>query len=597
MKQVRLLAILALVAILGLLLSPVALALTRPIVSPLSTTSITHNTVVLNAIITDDGGENADSRGFVWDTTNRINPGSSPPASSGYSTNWSENGNFTTGTFSHETTSLTPNTTYYFRAFAHNSQGYAYSDEGTFLTLETPTKWENYTTGDDSSAQAFGSNRFAQTFTPTSTHTVRFVKLKLFRQGTPGYLWVSIKPVNDEGHPYGEDWTTGYLDGGTLTTDTDGAWYTLDFSQEINLAGNATYAIVVRLLGGNETNFVGWRYDATGTYAGGNYEASTNGGETWTAQSDSDFMFEVWGVQTLKIYSVKAFASFVESGDWLIVILYKNTVPPAYPAENPATYFSVVLGNGTSNFAKVPLPAWGYKPTAIYISNEANNNLSWGTNYTLSIAGRTEKWGNNTPTVSHVMSYSDWVGSNLFVLDYWVRKAARDIEAYYGIDAYTEEIPTQTGVKDLPKGEGVLTLYGGEIFQKGIPFLHEVRPHLFYFTIYKPTIPIVGFTGEYEKTLKWEDQVGPQITSLLNDIGGLFNLNGRIIGGLLVFTGYIAVAALGYKLVPHPVISIALSVPMLLIGWYLGLIPLAIAGVLSAIILLMVVWLLWWSRT
>lgn len=88
----------------------------------------------LRGDITDTGGEDADERGFVWDTTSQSDPGDTSPTNSSYSSSWTETGTFGTGNFSNTETGLTEGTTYYYRAGAHNSAGWSYGSESSFTT-------------------------------------------------------------------------------------------------------------------------------------------------------------------------------------------------------------------------------------------------------------------------------------------------------------------------------------------------------------------------------------------------------------------------------------------------------------------------------
>lgn len=110
----------------------------KPTVDTLAATDIDEDSATLNGDITDVGAENADLRGFVWDTETHADPGDVAPASSDYASNSSESGDFGAGTFAYALTSLAPSTTYYVRAWAHNGEGYAYGDEISFSTDEPP---------------------------------------------------------------------------------------------------------------------------------------------------------------------------------------------------------------------------------------------------------------------------------------------------------------------------------------------------------------------------------------------------------------------------------------------------------------------------
>jgi len=77
----------------------------------------------LHGTITDTGGENCDERGFEWGYS-----------SGNYPYSWTETGNFGTGSFSHTITGLPEGSVVYFRAKAHNSAGWGYGDEKSFVT-------------------------------------------------------------------------------------------------------------------------------------------------------------------------------------------------------------------------------------------------------------------------------------------------------------------------------------------------------------------------------------------------------------------------------------------------------------------------------
>ncbi len=99
-----------------------------PSVTTNNATAITQTTATLSGNITNLGGLDVTMRGFEWGYG----------SSGNYTTNWTESGNFTIGNFTHGIDSLSANTTYYFRAFAQNSQGLGYGGEDSFTTLTNP---------------------------------------------------------------------------------------------------------------------------------------------------------------------------------------------------------------------------------------------------------------------------------------------------------------------------------------------------------------------------------------------------------------------------------------------------------------------------
>ena len=156
-----------------------------------------------------------------------------------------------------------------------------------------PALYENYTTGDDTYVAFWSSKWSAQTFTAESNHSVTSVKLKLLRDGLPGTITVSITATDGAGQPTGVDLTSGTTDGNILTTDIGGEWREIALTS-YNLTSGTKYAIVVKALGGDSSNLLGWRANFWGGYAGGNWELSTNSGASWVTYT-LDLMFEVHG--------------------------------------------------------------------------------------------------------------------------------------------------------------------------------------------------------------------------------------------------------------------------------------------------------------
>ena len=110
----------------------------EPVVAPTVTTQAASNvqaaTATGNGNITDTGGEDCDLRGIVWDLASHGNPGNVSPAVSDYANDVAEGGSFGTGAFTRSLTGLPTGDTIYARAYAHNSEGYAYGAEVNFLT-------------------------------------------------------------------------------------------------------------------------------------------------------------------------------------------------------------------------------------------------------------------------------------------------------------------------------------------------------------------------------------------------------------------------------------------------------------------------------
>ncbi|SLM28453.1 exported hypothetical protein [Desulfamplus magnetovallimortis] len=103
----------------------------NPSVTTAAISSVTETSAVSGGEVTSDGCDAITARGVCWSTSQ--NP--TVDSNDGKTTESIGTG---TGTFTSNITSLTPDTTYYVRAYATNSAGTAYGEERTFTTTGQP---------------------------------------------------------------------------------------------------------------------------------------------------------------------------------------------------------------------------------------------------------------------------------------------------------------------------------------------------------------------------------------------------------------------------------------------------------------------------
>ena len=99
-----------------------------PSVTTNEVTDITMTTATSGGNVTSDGGANVTARGICWNTEHN------PIINNAHTSDGSGTGDYTSSL-----TDLTPNTTYYVRAYAINNVGVAYGDEISFTTIAEPT--------------------------------------------------------------------------------------------------------------------------------------------------------------------------------------------------------------------------------------------------------------------------------------------------------------------------------------------------------------------------------------------------------------------------------------------------------------------------
>jgi len=134
----------------------------------------------------------------------------------------------------------------------------------------------------------------AQTFTPTVTHTIQKVTLKIYRgAAASGNFNVGIR-ATAAGKPIGANLTTGSIACSALNNSdyTEVDIPILDYQ----LTAGTMYAIVWSAPN-MQAGAVYVRGTNTNPYAGGTWNESTNSGASWSTDSGSDFYFKDWGIE------------------------------------------------------------------------------------------------------------------------------------------------------------------------------------------------------------------------------------------------------------------------------------------------------------
>jgi len=154
-------------------------------------------------------------------------------------------------------------------------------------------RYEYYNTGATSGWSFYGSTWAAQTFTPSTTHTITSANLSLYRVGSPGTLNVSVWETDGSGHPTGSVLCSGTTDGDSLNVYA--SWRSVSLGSGATVSASTKYAISLSAPSGSAGNIAVWGYDGTAPpYSGGNGETSSDSGASWSDQS-VDFLFEEYG--------------------------------------------------------------------------------------------------------------------------------------------------------------------------------------------------------------------------------------------------------------------------------------------------------------
>lgn len=255
-----------------------------PEVATYNATDVDYFTATLNGGITDVFGSNCTVRGFQYDTD------SGAP----YTYDWHEDGNFGTGNFTGELTSLSENQDYYFRVYATNPAGTTYGDELGFTTLDAIAPSVTTLNATDI---GYITATLHGNVTDIGTHNVT----------TRGFEWDT-----DSGAPYANNWTedgnftagefthnlTGLSDGqtyyfrvlainpGDITYGSELSFNTTAYTAPVvtsSTAANITLHTAIAF--GDITDVGGQNVTTRGFdwgYASGNYTVTWNETGNWT---------------------------------------------------------------------------------------------------------------------------------------------------------------------------------------------------------------------------------------------------------------------------------------------------------------------------
>jgi len=169
-----------------------------------------------------------------------------------------------------------------------------YSNDGTDTDVSY-TQFEFYNGTPDNQQTINGANWKAQTFTPSTSHSITSVKIKVYRVDTPGTATVAIYATSG-GVPTGSPLVSNTFDADAITTNSAGEWVTITLSATA-LVASTKYAIVVSAPdAGSDT--LNWKNDYEGTYTGGSLCTSANSGTDWSANTDYDQVFFEYGTGT-----------------------------------------------------------------------------------------------------------------------------------------------------------------------------------------------------------------------------------------------------------------------------------------------------------
>ena len=458
----------------------------------------------------------------------------------------------------------------------------------------TPVIHEYYNTnGDADSVTIYGNHWVAEQFTSEVTsHTISSVRLLLKYGGSPSTFTVSIYNAA-AGVPTTEITSATFY---ASVLSSDYAWYNCDIP-DISLLPSTQYAIVVSCPSGDNANYIMWYKDSDGGLANAVGSDSADGSITWVNDAGgADYLFEVYGDVVFQVIDANVYTNYIETGDWLIVIEVLNDYPEYTGTEVASLYFNVQLLDvgGAPVIGATVLKDWGVSPCAIYLSKDSVTALTWGSAYIVRMNGTFTGTPYTDYTLSATVDNNDWIGSDLRYLDQYCLKIAKYM------NVYNNNVSTNPYTQKTSLGGEVLTTEGGGYFIDGIPNLSVIRPNLFETSEQSAEFDTGTATNAYDldPAHTWQNQVGTVIADDADAMGDVLGISAKQLlqVGIWGFYVFALLFVFASKTGAETIFVAILCAPVLMYGVHLRLIEFYIMAGACALMVLVFVVKVWFSR-
>lgn len=172
------------------------------------------------------------------------------------------------------------------------------------------TKFEFYDTARCAASLIYQARWAAQVFTPSTKHSIEYVKLRLYREGLPTAVYAAIRNTT-AGLPSGANLAvSNAVDCSAIAAATPGELVTFTLTSPIDLESGSSYAVLCYYPGGSygDNRWINFCYECpscgggSNPYGGGKACWSTTSGASWVGLNGldtCDYNFEEWGTEII----------------------------------------------------------------------------------------------------------------------------------------------------------------------------------------------------------------------------------------------------------------------------------------------------------
>ena len=299
---------------------------------------------------------------------------------------------------------------------------------------------------------------------------------------------------------------------------------------------------------------------------------------------------------SISLYTARVFQNIFEADDILFIVSY-DVGYASEPDEPAVETFRLALYDIDGTTLLIPdreLNYYQYNIHSLYFdAAAAAGSLTWESEYRIRVMGNPiyfEPIEDTTMDTITLSPATHWISGTMATSKTLLKTHCLDLAAIL------EDEWSLTLI--ISKAEGqVLNSLGRITFLAAVPGLDSALPDLFQVAIKTLVVDGVAYNGSYEIDTNISAKLGTQVAAAFAGIGTTLNIGSQTAALLWILFIALTIASVVFLGTGNTTASLILVTPVLIIGAYIGAIPLALIFVLATLIVVYMMYHIWLRGT
>lgn len=307
-------------------------------------------------------------------------------------------------------------------------------------------------------------------------------------------------------------------------------------------------------------------------------------------------VYAIANPDSITMHTSKVFQGIFESGD-LLFVASEDVAYASEPTENAEYTFSLNLLDESNNLiASRPLNYYQYNVHSIYLTAAQVTSLGlvYGSAYKLRVTGNPAFFSTLTENVNidtQILASSDWNTDGTYTAKYLLMLHCIDIAEALESDWSITLITTTS------EGNSVLNSTGGVVFLDAIPSLNNAIPDLFQITTSVIGVDQTSGSAVLSANSTLEKRLGTSIANAFDGIGDFFGFGQQISAGMWIMLFALTITSIVFLNSGNSAGAMVLTIPVIMMGTYLGAIPVGITFTVGLFIIAYMFYFIWLRGT